>query len=142
MSRSGTCIITILFLLHLTISIFPQQKLPNIIILFADDQGYGDIGCFGDNGMKTPNLDKLAEEGRRFTSFYSASSIEVGRDHAPQVLLDLALVLGGGRDEQLSPILFQKGVVPLSLARDRISPALLVGMSLCLLKSRIPANVL
>lgn len=52
---------------------FGQQ--PNIIIIFTDDQGYQDIGCFGSPLIKTPNLDRMAEEGRRFTSFYSANSV-------------------------------------------------------------------
>ncbi len=47
-------------------------KAPNIIIIFADDQGYQDLGCFGSPRVKTPNIDRLATEGMRFTSFYSA----------------------------------------------------------------------
>ncbi|NIP19254.1 MAG: sulfatase-like hydrolase/transferase [Xanthomonadales bacterium] len=43
---------------------------PNILIIFTDDQGYGDLGCFGNEKNKTPRLDRLAEEGTRFTSFY------------------------------------------------------------------------
>jgi arylsulfatase A-like enzyme len=45
---------------------------PNIIIVFADDQGYQDLGCFGSPNIKTPNIDGLAKQGMRFTSFYSA----------------------------------------------------------------------
>ncbi|MHC4743201.1 MAG: sulfatase-like hydrolase/transferase [Planctomycetota bacterium] len=44
---------------------------PNFIIVFTDDQGYQDIGCFGSPSIKTPNLDKMADEGVRFTSFYA-----------------------------------------------------------------------
>ena len=44
---------------------------PNILIIFTDDQGYGDIGCYGNKKNKTPRLDKLAKEGTRFTSFYA-----------------------------------------------------------------------
>lgn len=47
-------------------------KAPNIIVVFADDQGYQDLGCFGSPNIKTPNIDGLAAEGMRFTSFYSA----------------------------------------------------------------------
>ena len=49
-----------------------NKKPPNIIIIFADDQGYQDLGCFGSPNVKTPNIDRLATEGMRFTSFYSA----------------------------------------------------------------------
>jgi arylsulfatase A len=45
---------------------------PNIIIVFADDQGYQDLGCFGSPNIKTPYIDSMADEGIRFTSFYSA----------------------------------------------------------------------
>jgi arylsulfatase len=48
---------------------------PNIVLLFTDDQGYGDVGCFGAKGFETPNLDRLAAEGTRFTSFYVAQGV-------------------------------------------------------------------
>ena len=51
-----------------------NQK-PNVIIIFADDQGYADIGCYGAKGFVTPNLDNMAKEGMRFTNFYAASSV-------------------------------------------------------------------
>ena len=67
------------YLLGLIISSFLVNSLfskpPNFIIIFTDDQGFEDIGCFGSPKIKTPNLDKLAAEGRKFTSFYSANSV-------------------------------------------------------------------
>src|SRR6478609_8397821 len=48
---------------------------PNIVLLFTDDQGYGDVGCFGATKFKTPNLDALAAAGIRFTSFYVAQPV-------------------------------------------------------------------
>lgn len=48
---------------------------PNIVLIFTDDQGYGDLGCFGSKTIRTPNLDRLAKEGRKFTSFMSASPV-------------------------------------------------------------------
>ncbi len=47
---------------------------PNIVIIFTDDQGYGDVGCYGAKGFETPNLDRMAKEGVRFTDFYVAAS--------------------------------------------------------------------
>ena len=47
-------------------------KQPNIILVFADDQGYQDLGCYGSPNIKTPNIDRMAADGMRFTSFYSA----------------------------------------------------------------------
>ena len=48
-----------------------QAEKPNILIIFTDDQGYGDLGCYGNQKNKTPRLDQLAREGTRFTSFYA-----------------------------------------------------------------------
>ena len=52
----------------------PPQK-PNIIIILADDLGYGDLGCYGHPTIRTPHLDRMAREGLRFTSFYSAAEV-------------------------------------------------------------------
>ncbi|MDP6544348.1 MAG: sulfatase [Phycisphaerae bacterium] len=48
---------------------------PNFIIIFIDDQGYQDLGCFGSPNIKTPNIDQMAKDGMRFTDFYSAASV-------------------------------------------------------------------
>ena len=52
-----------------------DKSRPNVIIIFADDQGYGDLSCFGSEKIKTPHIDQLAKEGRRFTSFMVASPV-------------------------------------------------------------------
>ncbi len=48
---------------------------PNFIIILADNLGYGDLGCFGSTKHRTPNIDRMAEEGMRFTSFYASSGV-------------------------------------------------------------------
>jgi arylsulfatase len=48
-------------------------KLPNLILIFFDDLGYGDLGCYGHPTIRTPNIDGMAREGMRFTQFYTAS---------------------------------------------------------------------
>ncbi len=48
---------------------------PNIIFIYCDNLGYGDVGCFGSKIIKTPNLDKMAREGRKFTSYYVSSGV-------------------------------------------------------------------
>ena len=48
---------------------------PNLIIIFTDDQGYQDVGCFGSPNINTPNLDRMAAEGMKFTDFYVAASV-------------------------------------------------------------------
>ena len=52
-----------------------QAAKPNFIIIFTDDQGYGDLSCFGSKTIKTPNIDRIANEGRKFTSFMVASPV-------------------------------------------------------------------
>ncbi len=52
----------------------PDQP-PNIVFILADDLGYGDVGCFGQQKIKTPNIDKLAASGMRFTHHYSGSPV-------------------------------------------------------------------
>ena len=48
---------------------------PNIVILLTDDLGYGDLSCQGHLVIRTPNLDRLAAEGQRWTSFYASSPL-------------------------------------------------------------------
>ena len=48
---------------------------PNIILIVVDDLGYGDLGCYGQQRIKTPHIDRLAEEGMRFTDFYAGSPV-------------------------------------------------------------------
>ena len=48
---------------------------PNVVLIFTDDQGYGDLSCFGSKTIRTPNIDRLAREGRKFTSFMVASPV-------------------------------------------------------------------
>ena len=52
-----------------------QQARPNIIFILADDLGYGDLGCYGQKRFKTPNIDRLSEEGMRFTRHYAGSPV-------------------------------------------------------------------
>lgn len=51
------------------------QELPNVIIIFSDDQGYQDLGCYGSPDILTPNIDRIANEGLKLTSFYVSASV-------------------------------------------------------------------
>ena len=64
----------LLSLLFLNSTVGEVSK-PNFIIIFADDQGYGDLSCFGSKTIRTPNIDRLATQGRKFTSFMVASPV-------------------------------------------------------------------
>lgn len=52
-----------------------ETRPPNIVIIFTDDQGYGDLSCYGARGFSTPNIDRMAREGIRFTDFYVAQAV-------------------------------------------------------------------
>lgn len=52
-----------------------QEKKPNFIIIFTDDQGYGDLGIYGHPTIKTPNIDQMAMEGQKWTNFYVAANV-------------------------------------------------------------------
>jgi arylsulfatase A len=54
--------------------VIAQQKKPNIIFIYVDDLGYGDLGCYGATAVKTPNVDKLAANGIRFTDGHCTAS--------------------------------------------------------------------
>lgn len=56
-------------------SLEPAYQPPNIVLIFADDLGFGDLGIYGHPTSATPNLDRMAAEGLRFTDFYSSSSV-------------------------------------------------------------------
>ncbi len=61
--------------LFVILSVAIANQRPNVILIFSDDQGAYDMGCYGSTDLYTPNLDQLAHEGIRFTQFYSAASV-------------------------------------------------------------------
>lgn len=52
-----------------------RPERPNVVLIFTDDQGYGDVGCFGATDIKTPHIDRLAREGLRLTNFYVSQAV-------------------------------------------------------------------
>ncbi|MCA9202580.1 MAG: sulfatase-like hydrolase/transferase, partial [Planctomycetales bacterium] len=72
-------IASLMFLVAVTVAIAVRaesaERPPNVVIVFADDLGYGDLGCYGATGYETPNLDRMASEGVRFTDFYVAQAV-------------------------------------------------------------------
>ncbi|MCA5005518.1 arylsulfatase [Sphingobacterium bovistauri] len=73
MNKTTHIITFILFLLALSSN--AQSKKPNIVFILADDLGIGDLGVYGQEKIKTPNLDKLADQGITFTQFYAGTSV-------------------------------------------------------------------
>ena len=65
----------VLFVLHLMYATSAFPSLPNILIIYVDDLGFGDTAVYGNPIVETPNIDKLAEEGVRFTQFYAPSAL-------------------------------------------------------------------
>jgi arylsulfatase A-like enzyme len=109
-----------------------KEKLPNIIIILADDLGYGDIGSYGAKDIKTPHLDKLASDGVRFTSFYANApectptrvALLTGRYQQRVGGLECAIGLGNiGRYEE-SLALSNRGELGLPVAFN-VLPAIL-----------------
>ena len=60
--------------LHVSVNISLHAEKPNVIVIMADDLGYGDVSCYGATALKTPHIDKLASEGLRFTNGYCSAS--------------------------------------------------------------------
>jgi arylsulfatase A len=69
------CVFALLAFVCLAPVVAVAADKPNIIVIFADDQGYQDLGVFGSPNIKTPNVDRMAKDGMRFTDFYSAASV-------------------------------------------------------------------
>ena len=67
--------IIIIFFFLISCNQSSQDNKPNFIVVFVDDMGYGDLGSYGHPTIKTPNLDRMAFEGQKWTQFYSASSV-------------------------------------------------------------------
>ena len=65
------CSIYLGILLVLATATFAKDRPPNFVVLFIDDMGYGDAGCFGSKDIRTPRIDRMAKEGMLFTSFYA-----------------------------------------------------------------------
>jgi len=68
-------ILILLVLFTLGTSLHAAALRPNIVLIFVDDMGYGDLGCYGNKLNKTPNINRLAAEGQRWTSFYASGAV-------------------------------------------------------------------
>jgi CO/xanthine dehydrogenase Mo-binding subunit/aerobic-type carbon monoxide dehydrogenase small subunit (CoxS/CutS family) len=71
----GKCVVAVLIVLLAVVAGASAATKPNVIFILADDLGYGDLGSFGQTKIKTPNLDRLAAEGMRFTQAYAGTTV-------------------------------------------------------------------
>ena len=74
-SRAINCYLACAFVLFAPIFGEANGEQPNIVLINADDLGYGDLGCYGATKLETPNIDRLAKEGRRYTDAHTASAV-------------------------------------------------------------------
>ncbi len=73
--RIGLALASFAFVVCFNATCAEGKPLPNVVIILADDIGYGDFGCYGATKVKTPNVDKLAAEGMRFTDAHAPASV-------------------------------------------------------------------
>jgi arylsulfatase A len=110
------------------------QPKPNIILILADDMGYGDIGPFGSTKNRTPNLDRMAREGVKFTSFYAApvctpsrAQILTGcyakRVSLPQVLSPAAPIGLSTSEHCVAELLKQQGYATIAIGKWHVGDA-------------------
>ena len=71
MFSAGVCVLS----LFGGFAVAEDKRPPNVILILADDLGYGDLGCFGQKKLRTPRLDRMAAEGMRFTQFYAGATV-------------------------------------------------------------------
>ena len=71
----GLLLAALVILLIDSVTSHANERPPNIVLILADDLGYGDLGCFGQETLKTPRLDQMAKQGMRFTQFYAGCTV-------------------------------------------------------------------
>ncbi len=106
-------------LLLLAGSLHAQQPTkPNFVVIFTDDQGYGDVGCFGSPDLRTPRLDAMAAEGMKFTSFYAQPVCGPSRAAIMTGCYPLR-VAERGNVKQVHPILHSKEITVAELLKEQ-----------------------
>ena len=67
--------LVVLFCASFSLPVGAEEVRPNVVFILADDLGYGDLSCFGQTKLQTPNIDRLAHEGMKFTDHYSGNTV-------------------------------------------------------------------
>lgn len=96
----------------------PSGK-PNIILLFIDDLGYGDLGCFGSEKIRTPNIDRMAAEGMRFTSFYAQTVCGPSRAALMTGCYPLRVAKKGNNQTEIHPMLHDREITIAEMLKEQ-----------------------
>jgi len=112
---------SLIFLALLSFINVNAAETPNIVVIFTDDMGYGDLASYGHPTIRTPNLDQMADEGMRFTQFYSAAPVCTPSRAA---LLTGRLPVRNGRTSDVIGVLFPDSVNGLPIEEITIAEAL------------------
>lgn len=91
---------------------------PNFIIIFTDDQGYQDLGCFGSPEIRTPSIDRMAEEGMRFTSFYAQTVCGPSRAALMTGCYPLRVAKKENNQSEIHPMLHTKEITIAEVLKD------------------------
>ena len=69
------CPLVVLICACFSMPVGAKEVRPNVVFILADDLGYGDLSCYGQTKLQTPNIDRLAHEGMKFTDHYSGNTV-------------------------------------------------------------------
>ncbi|MGI9473991.1 MAG: sulfatase family protein [Rubripirellula sp.] len=94
------------------------QQPPNFVVIFTDDQGYADVGCFGSTDIRTPRLDQMANQGMKFTSFYAQPICGPSRAALMTGCYPLR-VAERGNTKQVHPILHSEEITIAEVLREK-----------------------
>jgi arylsulfatase A len=99
----------------------PTDRLPNFIVIFCDDLGWGDLGCYGNPTIRTPHLDRMAAEGQKWTQFYVAAPVCTPSRAA---LMTGRYPIRNGMSSRVRPVLFPNSGAGLSPAEITVAELL------------------
>lgn len=97
----------------------PPPRKPNFIVIFTDDQGYQDLGCFGSPTIRTPNIDGMAAEGMRFTHFYAQTVCGPSRAALMTGCYPLRVGKKANNQRDIHPLLHSKEITLAEVLRDQ-----------------------
>jgi len=98
---------------------FEVSRKPNFIVIFTDDQGYQDLGCFGSPGIQTPNIDGMANEGMRFTDFYAQTVCGPSRAALMTGCYPLRVGKKGNNQSEIHPFLHTEEITIAEVLKDQ-----------------------